>query len=415
MADIIDRSKLSGLIPEPVTREIIQGAVAESAVLRMARRLPNMTSKTQTLNVLDALPTAYFVNGEATSSAAADTAAFKQTTSMAWDKKKLYAEEIAVIVPIPEAVLDDSDYDIWGEVRPRLQEAFGKVIDAAILYGTNKPTSWRDGLVPSAETAGAVVAATSDIFADIMAENGVIAKVEESGYIPNGVMAAIQLRSKLRGLVDANGQPIFKTDMQGSTRYALDGMDMYFPVNGAFDPGESLAIVGDWSQLVYAIRQDMTFKIFDSGVIQDPSSKSILYNLMQNDMVALRAVMRLGWEIPNPINAYNADLDAAFPFAVYAAATGTISAVDVTPASQSVAKGSGQQFAASVTGTGGPYSTAVSWSVSGTNAVAAGTQITQAGYLTIDENETNTSLTVTAKSKQDTSKTDTATVTVTGG
>jgi hypothetical protein len=26
MADIIDRSKLSGLIPEPVTREIIQGA-----------------------------------------------------------------------------------------------------------------------------------------------------------------------------------------------------------------------------------------------------------------------------------------------------------------------------------------------------------------------------------------------------
>lgn len=75
---------------------------------------------------------------------------------------------------------------------------------------------------------------------------------------------------------------------------------MYFPVNGAYDPEESLAIVGDWSQLVYAIRQDMTFKIFDSGVVQDPTTGNILYNLMQNDMVALRAVMRLGWEIPNP-------------------------------------------------------------------------------------------------------------------
>ena len=317
---IIDRNNLSGLIPEPVTREIIQGSVAESAVLRMARRLPNMTSRTQTINVLDALPTAYFVNGEAESAEGADSGVYKQTTSMAWDKKKIYAEEIAVIVPIPEAVLDDADYDIWGEARPRLQEAFGKVIDAAILYGTNKPSSWRAGLVPSAETAGAVVTATSDIFADIMAEDGVIAKVEESGYIPNGVMAAIQLRSKLRGLVDANGQPIFRTDMQGATRYALDGMDMYFPVNGAFDPEESLAIVGDWSQLVYAIRQDMTFKIFDSGVIQDPSTKTILYNLMQNDMVALRAVMRLGWEIPNPVSAYRAGLDAAFPFAVYAPA-----------------------------------------------------------------------------------------------
>lgn len=320
--DIIDRSKLSGLIPEPVTREIIQGAVTESAVLRMARRLPNMTSKTQTLNVLDALPTAYFVNGEATTGTADSKASLKKTTNMAWDKKKIYAEEIAVIVPIPEAVLDDSDYDIWGEVRPRLQEAFGKVIDAAILYGTDKPTSWREGLVPSATTASAVVTATSDIFKDIMGEGGVIAKVEESGYIPNGVMAAIQMRAKLRGLVDKNGQPIFKTDMQGDTRYALDGMSMYFPVNGAYDPEESLAIVGDWSQLVYAIRQDMTFKIFDSGVVQDPTTGNILYNLMQNDMVALRAVMRLGWEIPNPINAYNAGLENAFPFAVYAPAGG---------------------------------------------------------------------------------------------
>ena len=181
--DIIDRSKLSGLIPEPVTREIIQGAVTESAVLRMARRLPNMTSKTQTLNVLDALPTAYFVNGEATTGASDSKASLKKTTNMAWDKKKIYAEEIAVIVPIPEAVLDDSDYDIWGEVRPRLQEAFGKVIDAAILYGTDKPTSWRDGLVPSATTANAVVTATSDIFKDIMGEGGVIAKVEELSLI----------------------------------------------------------------------------------------------------------------------------------------------------------------------------------------------------------------------------------------
>ena len=137
--------------------------------------------------------------------------------------------------------------------------------------------------------------------------------------------------------------------------------------------------------------------------------------ILVNDMVALRAVMRLGWEIPNPINAYNANLDNAFPFAVYAAATGTISTVDVTPATPTVAKGSGQQFAASVSGTGGPYSTAVTWGVSGASAVAAGTQISQSGYLTVDAAETNTTLTVTAKSRQTPSVTDTATVTVSGG
>lgn len=404
---ILDRNALSGLIPEPVTQEIMQGAVAESAILRVARRLPNMSSKTQTINVLDALPTAYWVNGEATDSGATD--AMKQTTNMAWDKKKLYAEEIAVIVPIPEAVLDDSSYDIWGEVRPRLTEAFGKVIDEAILFGKNKPSTWRQGVVPSAIEAGNGVAATSDVFADIMGAGGVIAKVEEDGFIPNGAMAAIQMRARLRGLVDANGQPIFKTDMQGSTRYALDGMDMYFPQNGAFDPTQALLIVGDWSQLVYAIRQDMTFKIFTEGVIQDPSSGDIKYNLMQNDMVALRAVMRLGWEIANPLTAYNAALLNPFPFAVYGAG-GTVSGVTVTPPSATVAEGETQQFSAEVEGSG-IISQDVEWSVSGSSAVAGGTTVVD-GLLTVGAGETNDSLTVTAKSRQDSGKSGTATVTV---
>lgn len=308
-ANIISRSNLSGLIPEPVTREIIQGVTEGSAVLSMGRRLPNMSSKTQTLNVLDSLPLAYFVDG--------DTGA-KKTTNMAWDKKKIYAEEIAVIVPIPEAVLDDSDYDIWGEVRPRITEAFGKVIDAAILFGTNKPTNWRAGLVPSAITAGNYVeqAATPTLYADIMGAGGLISKVEDSGFLPTGIMSAVSMRAALRGLLDKSDRPLFKADMQGSTQYTLDGVPMTFPMNGAFDPTEALMIVGDFSQLTYAIRQDITFKIFTEGVVQNTDG-TIAYNLMQNDMVALRAVMRLGWEIPNPINAFNANLQSYFPFSVY--------------------------------------------------------------------------------------------------
>lgn len=401
----IDRTALSGLIPEPVTREIMQGAIAESAVLRMGRRLANMSSKTQTINVLDALPSAYFVNGEATDNGAGE--AFKQTTKMAWDKKKLYAEEIAVIVPIPEAALDDADYDIWGEVKPRLTEAFGKVIDAAILFGTNKPSTWRTGVVPAAIAAGNGVPVGTSVFDDIMGENGLISKVELDGFNPNGVMAAIQMRGKLRGLKDTTGQPIFKSDMQGATRYGLDGMDMYFPMNGAFDPNQAQMIVGDWSQLVYAIRQDMTFKIFTEGVIQDPSTKAITYNLMQNDMVALRAVMRLGWEIANPVNAYNADKANPFPFSVYGKA-GTVATVTVTPSAVSVKKGQKQTFAAVVSGDG-IVSGDVEWSQTG----GTKSSISDDGVLTVGSGETGSSITVTAKSKQDSSKTGTATVTVT--
>lgn len=307
-ANIIDRTGAESLIPETRAREIIQGTITRSAVLSQGRKLPNLSSKTHKMPVLDMLPIAYFVNGDTGN---------KKTTNMKWDKKVITAEEIAVIVPIPEAVLDDSEYDIWAEVRPRVEEAFGKVIDGAVLFGVNAPSTWRDDIVTTATSATSVVTlgSSDSLYDKIMGEGGVIAKVEESGFFVTGHMADISMRAKLRGLKDSTGNPIFKSDMQESTRYSLDGSAMTFPNNGSFDKSKALMISGDFSQLVYAIRQDITFKLFTEGVVQNTDG-TIAYNLMQQDMVALRAVMRLGWEIPNPINSLETDKTKRCPFAI---------------------------------------------------------------------------------------------------
>ena len=234
-----------------------------------------------------------------------------------WDKKFIIAEEIAVIVPIPESVLDDSDYDIWGEVKPRVTEAFGTKIDGAALFGVDKPSTWRDDIVTTATKAGSVVTLGSadPLYDKIMAEEGVLDKVEKCGYLVNGHMADVSMRAKLRGLKNANGDPLFKSDMQGSTQYALDGSPMNFPINGAWDKSKALMVSGDFSQLVFSIRQDITFKLFTEGVVQNTDG-TIAYNLMQNDMVALRAVMRMGWEVPNPINALAKDKTKRCPFSI---------------------------------------------------------------------------------------------------
>lgn len=291
----ITRTDVDSLIETQVANEIFEGVIKDSKALSMFRRLPNMTSDKTKLRVLDSLPVAYFVD-ESTNNGR------KNTTKMAWDKKFINAAELAVIVPIKENVLNDASIDIWSEVRPRIVEAFAKKIDNAMFFGVDKPTDWRKGLVPSVIDAGAEVDETGKLYSDI---NDVMTKVEESGYEVNGILGGVGLKGKFRMMTDTTGQPLNTTEI-GSIRRAF--MD-----NGVWDKSKSTLIAGDFSQAVYAIRQDVTYKILDQAVIQDTDG-SILYNLAQDDMVALRVVMRLGWEIPNPVNALN-ETATRFPFA----------------------------------------------------------------------------------------------------
>ena len=299
---MMTRTDADAVIETQVANEIFEGVVKESKALSMFKRLPNMTSDKTKIRVLDTLPVAYFVD-ESTNNGR------KNTTKMAWDKKFINAAELAVIVPIKENVLNDASIDIWAEVKPRIIEAFGKKIDNAIFFGVDKPADWRAGLVPSVISAGAEVNETGKLYSDI---NDAMVKVEESGYEVNGILGGVGLKGKFRMMTDTTGQPLNTTEIGSIARYFMD--------NGVWDKTTSTLVVGDFNQAVYAIRQDVTYKILDQAVIQDPSDGSILYNLAQDDMVALRVVMRLGWEIPNPVNAEN-ETETRFPFASLKPAT----------------------------------------------------------------------------------------------
>lgn len=316
--NIIDRSGALALIPEEETKTIIQGAIANSVVLSRFKKLPNMASKIQSMPVLSMLPTAYFVDGDT---------GFAKTTKQMWNKKKIVAAALKVIVPIPNDVLDDmqdAGYDFEGEVLPRIEEAIGRAVDAAVLFGENKPTEWRTPLVQTAIENNCVVYSTDDLYKDILGTDGVFAKVEDNGFDVNGVLSGIKMKSELRELRDTTGQPIFKRDVQNSAQYMLDGAPMSFSVNGTWDNDVVKMIAGDFSQAVYAFRKDMTAKLLTEGVIQDESTKEIVYNLAQQDMVALMVTCRLGWEIPNPINAENESNVKRLPFAILTPETVTI-------------------------------------------------------------------------------------------
>ena len=107
-------------------------------------------------------------------------------------------------------------------------------------------------------------------------------------------------------------------NMQDAARYELDGGPIYFPKNGAFDEARALMVTGDWSQLAWTLRQDVTYKILTEATITESDGaggQRIVYNLAQQDMVGLRAVMRLAWQVPNPANRFSPDEATRYPFA----------------------------------------------------------------------------------------------------
>lgn len=317
----ISRTDAAALIPEDASTEILKSLPETSIVMQLARRLTDMSVKQRRLPVMSALATAYFVSGDT---------GLKQTSEVNWANKYIEAEELAVIVPVPEAVLDDATFDIWGEVRPALIEAFGVAIDSAVLYGTNIPASWTTnlgaaGLVALSTAAGNTVsaAAYTDLYEALLGEtaggvSGSLGLLEADGFMATGHVADMSMKRKLRNVRSTVGDPIFRTNMQDSTRYDLDGSPIYFPTNGAIAAATAWIISGQWNQLVYAMRQDITYKVLDQAVIQDAAGNTI-YNLAQQDMVALRAVMRLGFALPNPINRIQQTAASRAPFAVLTA------------------------------------------------------------------------------------------------
>ncbi len=306
---LVSRVDAGALIPEDAAREIVQGVTEGSTIMRLARRLPNMARAQQRMPVLSVLPTGYFVSGDT---------GLKQTTEVNWDNKYLNAEEIAVIVPIPKAVLDDAGYDLWAEIRPRLVEEFGRVFDAAVMFGTNAPAAWPDDLLTGATAAGNTVTlggVGADLYDDIMGVGGVISKVEEDGFMVNGHIAALTMRGMLRAMRATDGVPIFMRSLQGTNTYELDGSPIFFPRNGAMDAAQALMFSGDWSQVVYSVRQDMTYTIATEGVISGDGG-AVVINLFQQDSVALRAVMRVAWQVPNPMNRVQTVAASRYPVAV---------------------------------------------------------------------------------------------------
>lgn len=290
-------------IPEIVAREVIQEAIASSVAMNLFRTM-DMGSINHRMPVIDSFPVARWLTG---ATQADKDSARKTTTGMSWDNVYLQAEEIAVMVPIPDAYVADTGVDLFAEIKPRLAAAFGKAIDEAVLFGVNKPTAWPTHIYAGAVAAGnaVTIGAGADIGIDLA---DVFESVENDGFLATDAIARPGFNWLARKARGTDGQPIYDSQTNNLYGYAYKEVR-----NGAWDATKAQAIVGDFSKAILGVRQNLTFNLYDQAVLTDGAG-NVVWSAVENDGKLLRAVMRVGFAVANPVTELNQTTQ--YPFAV---------------------------------------------------------------------------------------------------
>ena len=301
----------SVVLPIEYGREVIRGVLGRSKALELGRRLPDMVGKTYKLNVFSNLPVSGWVKNQTTPVGAPDEIKNKPVSQLAWTGVDLVAEEIAVLIPISiNTIKDLSNWiDLLPYVSEQVEGAFQEVIDGTAFFGINSPYSNFSGILAGATNAGAVVNWDGEAGLSFYnAINDAMEYVENSGYVPTAILGGPALNSAFRKTITALG--ILAGD-QGE----IGALPRHVDLTGGFDQSSAFAIVGDFRYFVYAFREEMEARVLEEATIVDPTTGSTLYNLAQQDMIAVRFTMRLGMALPNPVNRVNST-DKRYPFAV---------------------------------------------------------------------------------------------------
>lgn len=267
-------------VPDEVSNAVIKAVPEKSIFMERAQKV-RMASGTGTQPVMTGLPEAHWVSGDS---------GLKQTTMAKWNNTTITAEELAVLVPIPDALINDSKIPLWAEIQPKLVEAIAVKLDSACMYGVEKPVSWPTALMPAAIAASNVVAPSGDLMVDI----GTLGKaISNDGFAMDGFVAPDGYAWSLRTARDGNGRPIYEGDGKSVYSVRLD-QSRTFPTAAA----HLLAV--DWTSVVMGMRQDMTWNLFNQMVVNDEDGR-VIYNAAQQDGHVLRVVIRVGYNVAIPV------------------------------------------------------------------------------------------------------------------
>jgi HK97 family phage major capsid protein len=172
------------LIPVSVARDLIAAAEAQSVCMTLGN-VQQMPTGVESVPIVTVEPDAEWVDPR--------FGGRKPATKIEWSAARLEAEELACVLAIPSAWLDDAGFPIWEQVRSRVANAFAKRIDETLLFGVAPvPSSFPTGGVVT--VAGAPLTGADALEA---IDKG-LAGVEAQGLVPSGVASSAAIGTALR-------------------------------------------------------------------------------------------------------------------------------------------------------------------------------------------------------------------------
>jgi hypothetical protein len=284
------------LLPVSVSRRVIESAVKQSVALQLGTVQP-MPSGVEQVPVVSVAPTAGWVAAGAR----------KPIATVEWSALTLQAHEIAAVCAIPDAYIDDtsSSWNVEESAENELAKAVARVLDAAILWGTNAPPGFPGGGI-AAEAGAAQTGADA-----LEAIDNALSVIEADGLVPNGIASSAAIGSALR-------QAYKQVAALPGESPAQQVYGIPVAVTSPWDSTQGNALVGDWTSLVIGVREDINFDVSNDGVLADPDG-TIQVSAFQDDQTLIRVVFRAGAVLAKPLQADGSGLAKTFAFADWTA------------------------------------------------------------------------------------------------
>ncbi|ACD53742.1 phage major capsid protein [Clostridium botulinum] len=265
------KDNLTGTIPVEIAKEVIKNVIDQASILKVCKR-ENMESDTRTLPQLTDSGSASWVKEGEMIGTAIPKFAYPQ----------LKACKLAVIVPVTVEKNDDSVINVMEEIKQAMADAFAKAIDQAMIFGIESP--FNTNLISAVGTQK--VTATDRLDTDLSNAMGL---VEDNKYNCNNILMGTSQKKVLRALSN-------DSKYKGAITLT-DAYDTPIEFVRNFDDKKSLAITGDFSKAIIGTRESIDYKVLDQATIKSGDTE---INLAQQDMIAIKATMRLGFVVVDP-------------------------------------------------------------------------------------------------------------------